>query len=522
MVNNFLDYLFKSILEAAEGDELPVYFSDSFRELLQDIQDDTNNEIATRLLYEEGKSSKRVFIDIDQDSNDKVSFIMANKSEEILGRRDNIKYLSHSDHDKVFKSRQRGTMKINRFINDLFNNEYQTQPLTPEQRKTNKEKGIKTAAQHLEDFVNQFKAIRDPGEFVLVKGSEIVHWYSEDQYENGNGTLGGSCMMYEECQEFIEFYAYNQHKISLLIMKSKDNKSNIVGRALVWKLDTPSGKTFMDRIYTNFDYDVENFKKYAKDHGWLYKWKQNSDSSEQIANPQNDQHSKMSLVVNGISPYEENETYPYLDTLKYYSPSLKIISNREDSLKGTEYYVLEGTNGDDYEVIEVRTLEELKELYHDDIMDNIREYANMYPNLYWKHIDDEDFIVDQKDSERDRYSDELEHMIDDPSVLIRFIKKHAEDDHLPKKIKELDLNGLYSLLDELDLRDELVDELLDKRYDDSTAKEVIKDMFGNTDNITLDILYATEDYLDVDEFAEEISEDADEEYLREKYPEDEY
>ena len=47
-------------------------------------------------------------------------------------------------------------------------------------------------------------------------------------------------------------------------------------------------------------------------------------------------------------------------------------------------------------------------------------------------------------------------------------------------------------------------------------------MFGNTDNITLDILYATEDYLDVDEFAEEISEDADEEYLREKYPEDEY
>ena len=520
MVDNFIEYLFNSILEASEGDELPIYFSDTFREILKEIEESTGNEIATRLLFEEGMSNKRVFVDIDQDSIDKVSFIMANKAEEILGRREKIKHLRTIEHDKIYKARQRGTMKINRFVNDLFKNEYQTEKLTPEQREANKEKGIKTPAQHLEDFVNQFKAIREPGEFVLVKGSEIIHWYSEDQYENGNGTLGGSCMMYEECEEYLEFYAFNKNKISMLIMKSKENEHNIVGRALVWNLDTPSGRTFMDRVYTNYDHDVENFKKYAKDHGWLYKYKQNMDASERIVDTKNDQTTSMTLVVKNIS--DPDSQFPYLDTLKYYSPSLDKISNEEGIVSESEYYVLEGTNGDDYEVVEVRSIEELRELFYDDIRYDVSEYAPDYIDIFWNHVNDDEFIENHKESEVNSYIEDFEHINHDTDILIKYIKDNVADiDDIPKNIDDLDVKELSDLLDELDLKEDLVTLLIDERYDGYTAKDVIEEIYGSNPSND-DIVDTLENYLDEFGFAEEVSENESEENLRDRYPNDDY
>jgi WD40 repeat protein len=137
-LNNFAEFLFKKLLEGESMSTLPIWFSDRFRRILEDIFDKTGNEVAQRLLYEEGKHGKKIFIDIDDDSIDKISFILSNKVEDVLGRTDNLRYLNDKDKEKIFNARQRSTMGISRFINELFNNEYKTQTLSDEQKEENK------------------------------------------------------------------------------------------------------------------------------------------------------------------------------------------------------------------------------------------------------------------------------------------------------------------------------------------------------------------------------------------------
>lgn len=522
-LNNFVEFLFKRILEASEGDELPVYFSESLRSLLREIEEETGNEVAQRLLYEEGKEGKRVYVDLDPDAIDKVTFLMANKAEEILGRKDNLKYLDFDTYDKIYNARQRGSMKINRFVNDLFNNEYQTKPLTPEQRELNREKGIKTAAQHLEDFVNIFKSMREPGKFELVKGDELLNWYLEDNYENDVGTLGGSCMAYETCQEYLEFYAYNQHKISMLIMKSKEDDDKIIGRALVWKLDTPSGRTYMDRVYTNYDHNVQSFKKYAKDEGWLYKLKQNMESDEKIVDPVNDTIEEMTLMANNISIPEKDElVFPYLDTLKYYSPDLERISNDKEAVEGGRIYKLEGTEGTDYYRFSNHSIEDLREMYKDEILSEIKYYAtDMYPDMFWNFIDDNRYVQSYIDNEVDYYLEDFEHIFEDEDELRKLIKDNTGEKYIPENIDEMDIDELQELSDKLNVRGEIAREYAEDRYKNYTAKEVWEELYGLRDGINSDIFDQLEYYFDADGFAEEVADMEDEDFLRERYVEEE-
>jgi len=518
MVNNFIEYLFKSILEASTDGELPIYFSDSFREILTEMSEETGNEIASRLLYEEGKSSKRVFIDIDPDSNDKVSFLMANKAEEILNGTTRMKNLDFEMHDKIYKARQRGTMKINRFVNDLFNNEYQAKQLTPEEKLKLKEKGIKTAAQHLEDFVNQFKSMRDPGKFELVKGPEIPEWYHHEKYETDLGTMGGSCMAYDECQDYLEFYHLNQHKISMLIMKSKKEEDKIIGRALVWKLDEPSERIFMDRIYTNYDYDVESFKKYAKDNGWLYKFKQNMESSEKIVDTQTDETKFISLLVNDIQMTDDDEPeFPYLDTMKFYSPSLKKITNNESLLIGNVIYTLTGTDGTDFYRTEEHTIEELREMYYDDIINDLYYYAETFPDVFWNHIDDDRYVQDYIEGEIEYYETDLEYMDNLEDEVRKYIKDYVDDDKIPKNFDDLDFKELIELVDDLGIKYELCQDLVNDRYRNYTTQEVHEELYGDVNSLDKNMFNTYINYLDEEDFAEEISNNEDEDYLRDKY-----
>ena len=451
---------------------------------------------------------------------------MSNKAEEILGRKDNIKHLSPPEYDAIWKARQRGTMKINRFINNLFNNEYQTKPLTQEERENNISKGLKTPAQHLEDFVNQFKSIREPGDFELVKGGQIPYWYNEDQHENKKGTLGNSCMMYQVCQEYLNFYEYNQHKISMLIMKSKSENNKIIGRALVWKLDTPSGRTFMDRIYTSNDYDIDNFKKYAKDNGWLYKFKQNMESDEKIVDTVNNITKNITLIDNDISEgiigdFFGEPVFPYLDTMKYYSCESKIISNKIESLpKNSMIYKLDGTEGTDYHKIYDYAIEELRERYADDVLSDLRYFViDMYPDMFWNFIDDDRYIQAYIDDEINYHYTDFEYIFDDEDELIELIKNNISDnDKIPKNIDDLDISELHELVDKLNIKDEIVKEYVENRYKDYTAKEIHEEIYGDSNKLDNDIFDNLEIYFDEEGFVEEVANMEDEDELRERYP----
>jgi hypothetical protein len=174
----------------------------------------------------------------------------------------------------------------------------------------------KYSAQDVEAFVNKFKSMvelqRNRNKlFELVNGNDIAYWYLGDRYIVGNGSLQGSCMRYEECQEYFGIYTQNKDKVSLLILKDYENEDKIAGRAIVWKLD--DGNTFMDRIYYTKEEEVELFKNYARENGWLYKSKQNMQPNEDIEIKEGSYYEKELKITLDI----DFDYFPYMDTMRY-------------------------------------------------------------------------------------------------------------------------------------------------------------------------------------------------------------
>ena len=112
----------------------------------------------------------------------------------------------------------------------------------------------------IEIFNNLLKSeIMSTGDFDIVSGSDICHWYNQNNYFKIAGTLGNSCMKYESCSCYFRIY----EDCAKLLICTKGDK--LLGRAILWEID---GQTYMDRVYTCMDYLEEQFYQYAMDQGW--------------------------------------------------------------------------------------------------------------------------------------------------------------------------------------------------------------------------------------------------------------
>lgn len=201
---------------------------------------------------------------------------------------------------------------------------------------------IESTDKEIEEFVNQYKATIDNindvfFHFEVVTGNEIEHWYHHEQYEEGTnkGSLSNSCMA-DAGDGWFDIYTQNPEKVSLVIYKSPTNDKKIKGRALLWKLD--SGKFFMDRIYTHNDSDINLFRDFCKKKGWYYKSYNGSSSTGDSIGP-NGESERLELNVT-LKPVNW-DNYPYLDTIKYYTPKTGLLSNK----KSNNCYTLEDTDG---------------------------------------------------------------------------------------------------------------------------------------------------------------------------------
>lgn len=200
----------------------------------------------------------------------------------------------------------RQTIKVGRFIKKfLSENAFQ-------------EFGIKDS--DVEKFVNLYKSYfnYDPEKLKVVEGEDVKKYYLEDNYFTPSGskygTLWNSCMRQKERNKFMNLYVLNN--VKMLVLFSDDNK--VRARALLWEdvkeFDSDKTYKFMDRIYTVYDHDVNIFKNWAKDNGYLTKWEQNAKSELCIdldGCPER-KHLYVILEKHNIS------WYPYLDTFKYY------------------------------------------------------------------------------------------------------------------------------------------------------------------------------------------------------------
>ena len=180
----------------------------------------------------------------------------------------------------------------------------------------------------IEKFTNEFisfvKSFRsdESSEILEVRGEEIRKWYNNNNYQSSVGKLGGSCMAHEDCGDYLNIYTENPEVLSMLILKSKENK--LVGRALLWKSyykNKDEYVFFMDRIYTASDSDDNIFINYAIKNGYIYR----------SSPPSGFKYFKNGLEIERpelkvqLQNYDFDD-YPYMDTL-YSLNSEGILSN---------------------------------------------------------------------------------------------------------------------------------------------------------------------------------------------------
>lgn len=207
---------------------------------------------------------------------------------------------------------------------------------------------VQVTPQEVEQFVNQYKSAWDIMndaflKFDIVKGDDIAYWYNIERYEDGvKSTLGNSCMA-EVDSDYFDIYTQNPDVCSLVILYSdrgqitdgKWKSEKIKGRALLWKTD--SGDMFMDRIYYNYESDVELFKQFAeKNDFWC---KEYQDSWESFTAALGTKRKSPNYTVK--LKVAEFDRYPYVDTLCYIDIDSRIISNESSGME----YEMRSTGG---------------------------------------------------------------------------------------------------------------------------------------------------------------------------------
>jgi hypothetical protein len=374
--NNFLTDKILEKMSELKINELELILSPKLIKILKEV----NHKIAEDLIALHRESEpvyKKTFIDLGSQP-DMVSFIQSNKVPELVepeivhgaytreinkdtqewigGTFDyvpvkNNPYISDiyaiTDlHDIQFKTKEhqvwnkfRSEISIGRFISQTFPNKYATNRKREELAKMSKPDDI-------ESFVNMYVAIVDSHskKFELVSGTDIQKWYKRENYFKEQGTLGNSCMRDSRKSNYLELYAKNPEKISMLILYPEDIRDKIIGRAIVWKLDVPEGRIYMDRIYTANDSDEFMFIEYAKKQGWLYKSSQSYGYDQNIIDTQNNNSASRLRMTVKLS-YNDTEYYPYIDTLQFYNKKKGILTNDKAKYDSGGYWVMTSTDG---------------------------------------------------------------------------------------------------------------------------------------------------------------------------------
>jgi hypothetical protein len=129
-------------------------------------------------------------------------------------------------------------------------------------------------------------------------------------------------MKHVRSQKRLPLYTNNPNKIKLLYILNPNGK--LLGRALLWKLDEPTGKIYMDRVYSTEDYIEKLFYDYAKKKNFLTK---NEVDKQNIR-----------MIVNLGMDYGPPTNNPYMDTFKFFVKNGNYLTNRFRNFKAGEYW----------------------------------------------------------------------------------------------------------------------------------------------------------------------------------------
>ena len=355
MLQRFNQFSENILLENVVNESI-IYFSPNFRKLLSKIED---NEIAKELLEIEVTDVKPdiTMVDLDPEKDDYLTFTTMRNAIKLLdGQYDHIKEIenepkidnqwsnknsrihlinqiyNHSSLSNLFK-KSRNPVRIGKFVNKVTPSKYDSK--------------------QIEEFVNKLKSKREQtGEkFEIVEGDDIAFWYKTENYAEVKGNLGNSCMR-EKPSSFFEIYTENPQVCRMLVLLEG---GELIGRALIWKLsyiraygkELPDGLYFMDRQYTIKESDVDKFRSYADENGWIYKTNNNHHSLEPVTYKGETFNATLRVDVKSSS----YDRYPYMDTFRRFDSSEKSLFNDEE--ESSEYegsYILDRIDGSYREV----------------------------------------------------------------------------------------------------------------------------------------------------------------------------
>lgn len=224
-----------------------------------------------------------------------------------------ISYLSDKkarNLDDPFNSNQRIRTTVGRFLNNFYNNNSINFIFN----------GCRINDHDIEIFSNLYKSAQEykDSKFKIFKGNKIKKCYTSSNYKSNTGILGSSCM---NNKDFLDIYTKNPEVCKILVLVDEEDK--ILGRALLWKLSKKFLKKewFMDRVYVSSDYNMDKFKRWAKEKDYLYKNGFNMDGENFIVDGK---------IVSGrisVDLDAKVKEYPYLDTLYFLNSKKNKISN---------------------------------------------------------------------------------------------------------------------------------------------------------------------------------------------------
>lgn len=351
--------------------ESKVYFMNDLLYKLRELVDLNSDEWANKLLKAQGNNidSDVTFLELDGDNfsfSKEVDIksvlnkmIDKNDIDDFFGKT-NYKpainnYLGKYEQDNIKELKNRGRVKMGKVIKKLI-------PEIPDK--------------DLENLVNSLKSEQSGYNIKLVKGKDILKYYKTESCDPNllkYGSLRNSCMMDMESKKphIFDVYSKNPEKCQLAVMLN--NSGQLVGRALVWKIDEITKKFYdeeinkmdngffsnldikwkvnkfegtsiyngvtnnlfyMDRVYYTKDWIDTAFKKWAKDNNMMIK------NGFSIKYQNNYSNFKLSININKIA-YRK---FPYMDTFSNYEVQSGKLSN--DTYRMNRTFRLNSSSGD--------------------------------------------------------------------------------------------------------------------------------------------------------------------------------
>ena len=359
--------------------ESRVYFMNDLLLKLRELKNEENNEWASKLLKSQGKNidTDATFLNLDGDN---FSFSRESDIKSSLRR-----MIGDEDIQDFFGNREidPGLISINNYLGGYEQNHIKNLPNRGRVKMGRIIKKIipEIPDKDLESLVNSLKSEQTGFEIKLVKGADIAKYYRKESCDRkflNYGTLQSSCMMDVESQKphIFDIYTKNPESCQLAVMLNSSGQ--LVGRALVWKIDEISRSTgyseertireddyysnfdvdwqevklednfsnsllkssvkdlyFMDRVYFTKEWIGNSFQKWAKENNFMIKIGNEISYKGKVGHP------ILSINVKKIA-YRQ---FPYLDTFKYYDVQSSTLCNYEISNRG---FSLNSTTGDYY------------------------------------------------------------------------------------------------------------------------------------------------------------------------------